>query len=291
MIRINLIGLKTKRAKPTKLGGKGQLLLFAAIIVVEVVFLFLWHQQLNAELDEAKKRTRDATAKIEDLKRVKVAWEVWLAEKADIEAQEQVFDRLRADQLGPPAMLEYVTYALTPLADSPAGSDEARAQELIGWNPKWDTRRIWLKSVREDAGKLTFQGEAVDHEDVAEFYRRLEASGFFFDVEPGSQTRKVHIDLGVKYVDFDVSMGLSYLAVLEPAQPADGEVPALPPDSPLEPPAPSPAPAPQPGHQDAPPGPPSGPGVPVGPGAPVVRSTPDVLPTFAWHRGDAGAGR
>ncbi len=268
MIRINLIGLKTKRAKQTTKGGRGQMLLFAAIILAEVAFLFLWHQRLSSELEDAKKRTHDASAKIDDLRRVKVAWETWLAEKADIESQEQVFDRLRADQLGPPAMLEYITYALTPLIESPAGSDEARAQELIGWNPKWDPRRVWVRSIREDAGKLIVMGAAVDHEDVAEFYRRLEASGFFSAVEPGSQTRKVHPDLSVKYVEFEVTMGLSYLAVLEPADQAaaaEGDATSEPTQAPT-PPGTTPPGAP------AAPGTPSGPGVPVAPGAPVTQA-------------------
>lgn len=283
MIRINLIGLKTKRAKQAAKGGRTQLFIFAAVILAEIAFLFLWHQRLTNELEDAKKRTTDANAKIEDLKRVKVAWESWLAEKADIEAQEQVFDRLRADQIGPPAMLEYVTYALTPLIDSSATGDEARAQELVGWNPAWDPRRVWLRSVREEGDKLVFMGAAIDHEDVAEFYRRLESSGFFFQVEPGSQTRKVHPDLGNKFVEFEVSMGLSYLAVLEPAeQAAAAESPG--PDGEAVP-----APA-QPASPGAP-GAPAGPGVPVGPGtpvsiAPVVNARAVALLTVA-----AGSGR
>jgi Tfp pilus assembly protein PilN len=290
MIRINLIGLKTKRAKAVQKGGKAQLILFAVVLLAEVAFLFLWHQRLTAELEEAKKRTRDATAKIEDLKRVKVAWEAWQAEKADLEAQEQVFDRLRADQLGPPAMLEYVAYALTPLVETAVGSDEARAQELVGWNPKWDPRRVWVKSMREDAGKIVFQGEAVDHEDVAEFYRRLEASGFFLNVEPGSQTRKVHVDLGIKYVEFEVTMGLSYLAVLEPADVAAAEavVPAAGQEPGAQPAAPA-APA-QPTAPGAP-GAPAGPGVPVGPGGPTTAVPVERAPAVALLGGAAGMGR
>lgn len=285
MIRINLIGLKTKRAKQASKGGRAQLFVFAAVILAEIAFLFLWHQRLTNELADAKKRTSDANAKIEDLKRVKVAWETWLAEKADIEAQEQVFDRLRADQLGPPAMLEYVTYALTPLVDSSTAGDEARAQELVGWNPAWDTRRVWIRSVREEGDKLIFMGAAVDHEDVAEFYRRLESSGFFFNVEPGSQTRKVHPDLGNKYVEFEVSMGLSYLAVLEPAdQAAATDAAGVDADGEAAPPAG------QPGAPGAP-GTPAGPGTPVAPGSPVSAAPVVNAPTVALLMAPAGSGR
>ena len=56
---------KTKRAKGAAAGAKKwELLIFLAVIVAEIVFLFLWQQRLDNELVEAKKRTRDATTKI-----------------------------------------------------------------------------------------------------------------------------------------------------------------------------------------------------------------------------------
>ncbi|MGI6682659.1 MAG: PilN domain-containing protein [Myxococcota bacterium] len=282
MIRINLIGTKTKRAKGAAAGAKKwELLIFLAVIVAEIVFLFLWQQRLDNELVEAKKRTRDATTKIEDLKRVKIAWENWQREKADIIAQEQVFERLRADQVGPPAMLEYLMYALTPLRDGPGSSDEVRAQELAGWNPKWDTRRVWLKTLKEDAGKLTLQGEAVDHEDVAEFYRRLESSGYFFDVEPGVQDRKVHSELEIKFVDFQVSMGLTYLPALATVDSKPAEAVAAT-EGEVEQPAAAPE-APPPATPSAPSG---GPGTPVdGPGTPVSMATPGAPAVFSVYNG------
>jgi len=242
MIRINLLGLK---AKPKPTASRKQLVVFAALLVVEGLFLFLWHQKLAADLAEATRRTKDASAKIDDLKRVKQSWEQWQAEKADLDRQTQVFETLRADQIGPPMMLQYLSYALTPLDDSPAGRDEARAQELAGWNPKWDARRVWLGAMRQTEQQVTFDGQALDHEDVAEFYRRLESTDFFSGVEPGLQTRKVHSELGIRYVDFTAKANVSYRAAIEPDQkPAEATPPAGAP-------------------------PPSGPGAPGGPGAPV----------------------
>jgi type IV pilus assembly protein PilN len=242
MIRINLLGLK---AKPKPTASRKQLVVFAALLIVEAAFLFLWHQKLSADLAEATKRTKEASAKIDDLKRVKQSWETWQAEKADLDRQSQVFETLRADQIGPPMMLQYLSYSLTALDDSPAGRDEARAQELAGWNPKWDARRVWLNTIRQTDRGVTFDGQALDHEDVAEFYRRIESTDFFSGVEPGLQTRKVHPDLGIRYVDFTAKAIVSYRAAIEPDQKPADAAPATPPPAP------------------------SGPGGPGGPGAPV----------------------
>ncbi|NOZ02636.1 MAG: PilN domain-containing protein [Deltaproteobacteria bacterium] len=207
MIRINLIGSK---AKPKAAAPKGHIFLFVGLILVEAVFLFVWYQMLSSDLEAATKRTKDATAKIADLKKVKQSWEKWQVEKADLARQTAIFESLRSDQLGPPNLLQYLSYVLAPVDDSPVSSDELKAQELVGWNPKWDPRRVWLTSMSESSGVLTIHGRAIDHEDVAEFYRRLESSDYLQHVEPGLQVRKVSPQIGIKYVEFTVTAEINY---------------------------------------------------------------------------------
>lgn len=229
MIRINLIGIKTK-PKPT--ATKTHVLVFVVLLVLEAGFLFLWYQLLSNELSEATKRTKDATTKIEELKKVKDAWEKWQAQKADLERQVSVFESLRADQTGPLSVVQFLSYALTKITDSPLHADEMKAQELAGWNPRWDTRRVWIRRYSEKERMLTLVGEAIDHEDVAEFYRRLESSDYFLQIEPGLQSRKIHSELGIKYVEFTVTMLLNYNVALgqstvEGIEAAQPKVPAV----------------------------------------------------------------
>lgn len=260
MIRINLLG---QRAKPKQTGSRKQFFAFAGLLVVEALFLFVWHQRLSSELADATKRTKEATSKIEELKRVKLSWEQWQAEKADLDRQAQVFETLRADQLGPPMMLQYLAYLLSPLDDTPGGRDEAKAQELAGWNPKWDVRRMWLKKIRQQDQILTFEGQTLDHEDVAEFYRRLESSDFFSNVEPGVQSRRVHQQLGIRYIEFVATAALSYRAAIDPeAKPAGAKTPV--PATPASPGGPI---LPGPGAPAS-----GGPGAPAsgGPGSPAA---------------------
>lgn len=207
MIRINLIGTKVK---PRARAPGAQAYVFLALILLEAVVLFAWYQMLVSDLEATSKKAKDAVAKIEDLKKVKESWEQWQIEKADLDRQAQVFESLRAGQVGPSNMLQFLSYALTRVPDSPLFAEEIKAQELVGWNPKWDAGRLWLRRIEEKGGVLTIYGEAVDHEDVAEFYRRLESSGFFVDVEPGLQARKVSPELGIKFVEFTVTAGLRY---------------------------------------------------------------------------------
>lgn len=207
MIRINLIGTKVK---PKARAPSAQFYLYLALFLVEVIFLFVWHQMLLSDLESTTKKTKEAIAKIETLKQIKESWEKWQVEKADLDRQAQVFETLRAGQVGPPNMLQYLSYILTRIPDTPDHAEEIKAQELAGWNPRWDAGRVWLRRIEERGGMLTIRGEAVDHEDVAEFYRRLDASEFFVNVEPGLQMRQVSPELGIKYVDFTVTAGLQY---------------------------------------------------------------------------------
>lgn len=209
MIRINLIGRKVKQKKT---GNRSQLLIYVALLAVVFGVMFLWHQQLTDELKSAKVKSVEAADKIEKLKRVKQAWELWQAEKADIDSQADVFAALQADQLGPSTALQYLSYTLTKIPDEVEYIDETKAQELAAWNPKWDTRRVWIKSVEIKGQDAKIEGEALDHQDVAEFYRRLESSDIFRNISPGPQRRKVHTDLDIKFVEFSVHATVSYVA-------------------------------------------------------------------------------
>lgn len=207
MIRINLIGTKVK-AKPR--GPGAEVWAYLGLLVVEVALLFVWYQAKSSAVQEWQNRAKEAIAKVETLRQVKKEWEQWQAQKADLERQAKVFERLKADQLGPPLMLEFLSYTLTTVPDVPANTDHLKAQELAGWNPKWDARRLWLKKIEEQDHVVTFTGEAVDHEDVAEFYRRLEASEIFYDVEPGRQEMKKDKELGLSYVEFRATARVYY---------------------------------------------------------------------------------
>lgn len=207
MIKINLIGTKVK---PKAKGPGAQVYIFLGLFLLEAVLIFAWYQMQASEVEEMTKKAKDAQAKVEALKKVKAEWEQWQVEKADLERQAKVFESLRAGQLGPPMLLAYLSYILTRVPDTPENADEIKAQELAGWNPKWNSERVWLRRIEEKGGIATITGEAVDHEDVAEFYRRLESSDLLTGIEPGLQSRKVSPELGIRYVEFRFTATIQY---------------------------------------------------------------------------------
>ena len=165
IIKINLIG---RRAKPTT--SRAQLLLFAGLLVVEALFLFVWYQKLSSELDTVKSRVKEANSKLDELKRVKQAWEQWQAEKADLDRQTQVFESLKAEQIGPPTMLEYVSYVLTKVPDDASGADELKAQELVGWNHRESRRKGGLH--QRHRGTHRGAGQATGNQGPGDAWRR-----------------------------------------------------------------------------------------------------------------------
>ena len=53
-------------------------------------------------------------------------------------------------------------------------------------------------------------GHAIAHEDVTEFYRRLESSIFFYDIRPDTQEIKRNDALDMRYVEFNLECKLNY---------------------------------------------------------------------------------
>ena len=48
-----------------------------------------------------------------------------------------------------------------------------------GYDENWDFRRLWISSFQERERHVTIRGQALTHEDVAEFLRRINLSDFF----------------------------------------------------------------------------------------------------------------
>jgi hypothetical protein len=126
--------------------------------------------------------------------------------KATLNRQNIVFEELKYDKVGPSSMLLYLAYILTKKEDNVYNQEEIKAQEDIGWDMSWDPDRLWLTSFEENDKYVEIRGQALAHEDVAEFYTRLGSSVYFYDVQPHVQERRFEI----KYVDFTVTASLNY---------------------------------------------------------------------------------
>ncbi len=210
MIRINLIGRRVRRKARAP---KGQLFVFLAILVVELVFMFVWYQRAQGDLDLATRRAREVHQKVVKLDKLKKQWDAWQKKKKGIKARMKVLERLRYIQTGPARMLRFFSYMLTKLPETPSNLEELKAQELAGWDTRWDPRRVWLTRLIDKKGNVTMEGMAIDHGDVAELYKRMESSAYVVALNPGSQElerMKTKLNLGFMPVKFRANWQVRY---------------------------------------------------------------------------------
>ena len=181
MIRINLLPDKDARR-----GSASQtpMAVIIIMIVVEVLALFTWQGDKDAQLNAQLALVKKAADAVTRLERAQTNLEKRAEDKVEIARQNVVFDRMRDAKSGPSEMLRFLAYVLTQREDNAYNRDELTAQEAAGWSSGWDPGNVWVKSVVEDVDILNNKGLAQSHEDVAEFYRRMESGIHFLTVDP-----------------------------------------------------------------------------------------------------------
>lgn len=239
MIRVNLIGSARKGGPKRK--GKGGItlpdipnvgiLLFVLLLVAELAALYLWQTNAAHAADKLQGKLNVKKLELTSLQKTKEDLTKIKEETDKLESQKKLFDEMFADKVGPVNALTYLSFILEPRDEAVLAGEDLRAMEASGWRVQWDARKAWFTSFREAAGEVTLVGEALDHEDVAEVQRRLEASPYFRDMKLVFQERKKDDRLGIDYIEFQVKGSLVYLIVpSEPAKPAEPDPNAPPTD-------------------------------------------------------------
>jgi len=85
-----------------------------------------------------------------------------------------------------------------------------RDNPLAGFNPGWDTRRLWLTSFTEQDRACLIRGFGKTNEDVAEFLRRLNISNLFEKVSLTATSAALEPGGSVPIVSFDLSCQVRY---------------------------------------------------------------------------------
>ena len=186
MIRINLLPSRDTRRRRI---GQRTLAIGVALLVVEAAGLFFWYDTVDTEAALVAKAAQDAEARVERLEKAKKDLEERRLKKNELVRQNIFFEQKKAQKTGPPEILKFLSYVLTRKEDNLYNRDEIKAQEAAGWAPGWDSDQVWLTSVVERAAEpplseIAVKGVAKSHEDVAEFYRRLESGAYFVLIDP-----------------------------------------------------------------------------------------------------------
>ncbi len=206
MIRVNLLPIKQARRRSA---GKTQLVVFAMLIVAELLAWGVIYITTSSQLDAVKERVAQNQAEVQQAQAEVKDAEVLEKQKEQLTQQLAVLDELEKSRSGPVRVLDELQSMLSP----PRNEEDRFAQLQKNWNVDWDPRRLWISSVSEKDGKFQLNGGAVNADDVAEFLQRLSTGTYFHEVELEYVSVDTTMSKSAKTVQFALEGSLSYAGV------------------------------------------------------------------------------
>ena len=184
MIRINLLPIKHDRRREA---GRNQLLIGLACLAVEALILFLYNLGIEGEVDQQANKNSIVQSDVNRIENQIRDHSAILKEINDYEKRQGAIDALHAARTGPVYVMLELSNLLSrggrPHIDNERYQQLLRVDPAAGYDENWDYRRLWLESFEEKKRQITIRGQAITHEDVAEFLRRVTLSQFFTDME------------------------------------------------------------------------------------------------------------
>ena len=215
MIRVNLLPQKRGARGAAPAQSQRWLLVVLGVLVVEIVGLFFLHRKKLDELDAAKAYNRKIDNEIKDIQKFIAPHEEVKKALAQLRAREDAIAKLELARSGPTAVLLELATLLTrdkgPTSDPEVLAQIRSQNPLAGYNPGWDTHRLWLTSYIENDRVVKIEGDARNGADVSEFAQRLKLSVYFYDVTllPGKKEPETR-DNKLELVHFALQMKVRY---------------------------------------------------------------------------------
>lgn len=189
MIRINLLPIKQDRRREA---ARSQLIFTALILLIEFGVFFILHFNVSTDLDKQQNQNNMIRANAERLESQVQDHQKILDEIAEFEKRQAAIDSLQEARTGPVfVMLELskiLSYKGKPFIDNDKYQELIQVDPASGYDENWDYRRVWINSFSEKNRDVSISGQALTHEDVAEFLKRINLSGFFVSSELISTT-------------------------------------------------------------------------------------------------------
>ena len=158
MIKINLLPVKraAKKAKVAVDTAMFQLVVGLGIVLVFVGACGYRWQMLVDEVALKTQIKESKTKELDALKKKVQEVEDYEKNKRLLEDKNRIIEQLRKNQGGPVRLLDYLSQSLDPL-------------------------KIWLTTVDGDA-QVAINGKALTNDDIVQFIRNLQQSGYFTDI-------------------------------------------------------------------------------------------------------------
>jgi Tfp pilus assembly protein PilN len=211
MIRINLLPAKDGRRRRSTGGSQKTGAIILLLVVLELLGMFSWYQDLSDQATEQNSIAKRAEEKVKSLEQKKKKLEEREQSKIELARQNVIFEKMKSEKTGPPEMLKFLSYVLTKKEDNLYNREELKAQEASGWASGWNPENLWMTEVVVNPGDVVLRGHARSHEDVAEFYRRLESGIYFVMIDPVFQKVFTDADFNeLELVEFEATAMLNY---------------------------------------------------------------------------------
>lgn len=211
MIKINLFPVRQARQQEM---GKLHLAIGVAGLVVLGGIILVYNGYQQSENDALKAKNGAVREVIEALKKELGDYEEIKAQRAELQRQREAIQKLQQNRAGPVFLMRELSEILSkgkgPSYDKVEFEESLRRDPNAGYNPNWDTRRVWLVSWEERNHEVTIKGAAKSSDDVAEFTKRMKLSPFFQDVYWQQTQPAMDGKFSVPFVTFDMRCKVVY---------------------------------------------------------------------------------
>jgi type IV pilus assembly protein PilN len=218
MVRINLLPSARKQARGTTSSGDGGstpwIIGYLAAAFVTALVCALLYFNGTSELEEQRAQNQALQTEITALQAQSADIDTVRAELAQSEDLERVVGELQRARFGPTRVLMELSHILStsggPTVDPERLEAIRRDNPLAGFNPTWDTRRLWLTSFVEAERHVVIHGLGKTNEDVAEFLRRISLSESFGEVQLTRTEATTDTDSHIDLISFELSCSVVY---------------------------------------------------------------------------------
>jgi len=220
MIRINLLPYKESTLVQW---GQRQVAIYAVVVVVSVVVMAI---VARPSIDyNALRATKEKERKAEEAEISRVQSQVIcdrdkLTRKIKREQRKyRTVEKLITERQSPKQVLRELSRILSEAWGPTLKTSYAGKDKRALYNQNWDPSSVWVTSFAETsspdspARTVRIEGGALAADDVAEFWRRLQVSAYFYDVdlERFSKVKEGTSKPGDSpYLSFSIVSGVKY---------------------------------------------------------------------------------